>query len=83
MEGDVEALVGRNFEVEYDYYGELRQHTLMEGGSQMPVTNANRHDFVRRYTKWLLQDSIQIQFSAFAEGFFEVSSCSCWAQLEC
>ena len=74
MKGNVENLVGRNFEVEYDYYGELRQHPLIEGGSRIPVTNANRKEFVARYTNWMLRDSIEVQFKAFAEGFFEVSA---------
>lgn len=76
MEEDVESTVGYTFEVEYDYYGEMRQHPLIEGGGKIPVTNANRKDFVKRYAKWMLQDSIQVQFTAFAAGFFEVSSCS-------
>lgn len=78
MEGDVENIVCCNFEVEYDYYGETRQHPLKEGGSQIPVTRANRKEFVKLYTKWLLEDSIEVQFKAFADGFFEVSfTCIC------
>ena len=77
FEGDVESTFLRSFDVEYDYYGELRRHELKPGGSQVAVTNDNRQEYVDLYTKWLLHDSIGNQFAAFAHGFHEVRrSCS-------
>lgn len=72
-EGDVESTFCRSFDVEYDYFGELRTQELQPGGSGLPVTNANRLEFVQLYTKWLLHDSVQAQFAAFAHGFHEAS----------
>ena len=77
FEGDVEGTFLRSFDVEYDYYGELRRHELKPGGSQVAVTSDNRQEYVDLYTKWLLHDSIGNQFAAFAHGFHEVMrSCS-------
>ena len=72
LEGDVESIVCRNFEVEYDYYGELRRQQLKKGGSSIPVTIDNRREFVELYTQWKLHDSIRTQFKAFDDGFYEV-----------
>eukprot|EP00192_Tetraselmis_astigmatica_P000681 CAMPEP_0117695176 /NCGR_PEP_ID=MMETSP0804-20121206/27995_1 /TAXON_ID=1074897 /ORGANISM="Tetraselmis astigmatica, Strain CCMP880" /LENGTH=1085 /DNA_ID=CAMNT_0005509221 /DNA_START=121 /DNA_END=3379 /DNA_ORIENTATION=- len=72
FDGDVEEVFARNFEVEYDCYGEMRAMELVEGGSSKPVTNANRHEYVELYTKWALNDSVQRHFTAFSDGFHEV-----------
>lgn len=72
FEGDVEGTFCRTFEVEFDYFGEIRTSQLKPGGADIPVTNDNRREFVELYTKWLLHDSIQTQFSAFAHGFHGV-----------
>lgn len=34
-EGDVEATFQLSFEVEYDYFGQLRTHELKRGGSKV------------------------------------------------
>jgi hypothetical protein len=71
-EGDVESIYSHNFEVEYDHFGELRKVPLKPGGSQIPVTNDNRAEFVELYTKFKLYDSVKSNFDAFANGFVEV-----------
>ena len=76
FEGDVESTFLHSFDVEYDYYGELRTQELKPGGSQIAVTKDNRQEYVDLYTKWLLHDSISTQFAAFAHGFHEVL-CKC------
>lgn len=72
FEGDVEATFARAFEVEYDYFGELRSVELKPGGSAIPVTNDNRAEFVRLITDYYLNKSVEEQFSAFASGFLQV-----------
>lgn len=72
--GDVEADMGQSFEVEYDYFGELRHQELKPGGAGLPVTCLNRREYVDLYTDWVLTKSIKRQFDAFATGFLEVSS---------
>ena len=72
FEGDVEATFARSFEVEYDYFGELRSVELKPGGSAIPVTNDNRAEFVRCITDYYLNQSVEEQFSAFASGFLQV-----------
>ena len=72
FDGDVESTFAQSFEVQYDYFGELRTVELKPGGSDIPVTNDNRIEYVRLMTDYHLNKSVQEQFSAFASGFLEV-----------
>ena len=45
---------------------------LKPNGASIPVTNANRQEFVDLYIKWLLTESVAKQFDAFARGFHRV-----------
>ena len=72
FEGNVEATFARSFEVEYDYFGELRSVELKPGGAAISVTNDNRVEFVRVITDYYLNKSVEEQFSAFASGFLQV-----------
>ena len=42
---------------------------LRKGGADVPVTYYNRADFVQRYVRFLLVESIERPFQAFKEGF--------------
>ena len=49
----------------------------------MPVTAANRRQYVQLYCEWLLSRSVEKQFSAFAHGFHQVANvwtCMGWKQ---
>lgn len=71
--GDVEADLALTFSFEEDHFGEVQTNELKPGGSQMPVTNSNRQEYVDLYTHWVLQESVQTQFTAFSEGFLQAS----------
>ena len=72
FEGDVEATFVQDFDVEYDYFGEMRTVELKPGGSGIPVTDDNRGEFVRLMTDYYLNRAVEEQFGAFASGFLEV-----------
>ena len=69
--GDVEEDFGLTFRVEYDsgFGGGIQFVDLVSGGEHTAVTKENRHEYVELYSRWLLEDSVQRQFSAFARGF--------------
>ncbi|KAF8562205.1 hypothetical protein P879_04540, partial [Paragonimus westermani] len=67
-----------NFEEAFDYtfvisyqdpFGNTLQHELLPNGASIPVTKANRKDFVDRYADFLLNESVKKQFTAFRRGF--------------
>ena len=72
FEGDVENTFLRTFEVEEEVFGELQRTELKPGGTRIPVTAANRAEFVQLYTDYTLNQSIARQFTAFSIGFHQV-----------
>ena len=71
--GDVEADLATSFSIEEDNFGEVQTRDLKPDGSNIPVTNSNRQEYVDLYTHWVMQESVQAQFAAFSEGFHQAS----------
>ena len=74
-------------QVNFEEFGQTRTYDLMENGGDISVTAANRGEYVRLYAKYLLEDSIARQFSAFQRGFHTVCGGEClrlfrWEELE-
>jgi len=69
FEGNVEEVYEHSFQINYEFFGETRTHDLKEGGASIPLTNANRQEYVDLYVKYLLEDSVKKQFDAFMKGF--------------
>ncbi|KAK9794902.1 hypothetical protein WJX73_001812 [Symbiochloris irregularis] len=69
---DMEDVFSLAFEVEYDYFGELRTHQLLPDGSKVPVTSTNRRQYVQLYMEWVLNQSVATPFDAFCRGFLQV-----------
>ncbi|ODQ50626.1 hypothetical protein SAICODRAFT_73143 [Saitoella complicata NRRL Y-17804] len=69
FEGDVESVLGLDFTV-HDIYGSLRE--LVPNGSRLSVTNANRKEYVDAYVAYLLNTSVNAQYSTFRDGFWRV-----------
>jgi E3 ubiquitin-protein ligase HECTD2 len=72
FEGDVESTFCLDFAIEVDKYGARSQVPLCWGGEKMPVTNANRREYVDLYVKYVLDDQVKRQFEPFKRGFFTV-----------
>lgn len=71
-DGDVESTFCRDFVADVERYGQMVQVPLCPNGERMPVTNANRREFVDLYVHYLLDLSISRQFEPFKRGFFTV-----------
>jgi E3 ubiquitin-protein ligase HECTD2 len=71
-EGDVEETFLRDFVAEEERYGQTVQIPLCKDGHKRPVTNANRHEFVDLYVRYLLDTAVNRQFEPFKRGFFTV-----------
>jgi hypothetical protein len=57
------------FAVSEEAFGSTTTVPLVEGGDEQEVTRANKRDYVQRYTKYLLKDSVWSQVEAFCKGF--------------
>lgn len=60
------------FEAETELYGEKISHQLKPYGNLIKVSQSNKEEYVRLYTDWLINKSIEKQFRAFRKGFFKV-----------
>jgi len=70
FEGNVETVYEDvSFQITYEYFGEHRVYDLKPNGSQIPLTNLNRQEYVNLYMKYLLVDSVKRQWIEFEKGF--------------
>ncbi|EME46362.1 hypothetical protein DOTSEDRAFT_70384 [Dothistroma septosporum NZE10] len=72
FDGDVEATYCRDFVASVERYGVVTNVPLVPNGEGTPVTNANRHEFVDAYVRYLLDTAVARQFEPFKRGFFTV-----------
>lgn len=83
----VEETFGLCMQVTFEEFGQKLAHDLVAGGGEVPVTQHNRGEYVRRYTEYLLAGSVARQFEAFLRGFHSVCGGEClrlfrWEELE-
>lgn len=70
-------------QVSYEEFGETKTFDLMVDGENIPVTAANKAEYVSLYVKYLLEDSIKRQFDAFQRGFHSVCGGECLQLFRC
>ncbi|RUP14759.1 hypothetical protein BC936DRAFT_139636 [Jimgerdemannia flammicorona] len=72
-DGDVADVFCRNFEISYEVFGKgVVNIPLCEGGSDIPVTNENRHEYVRQYCHHFMYLGIKDRLLAFRRGVWAV-----------
>ena len=74
FEGDVASTFLTTFQISYaDSFGEVQTKDLKppDGGNTL-VTNETRQEFVDLYVKYIFDESVEVQFNAFAKGFNKV-----------
>ena len=60
------------FVVEHDSFGKLIPHELKPGGKDIPLTEANKDEYVRLYVQWRFQRGTSTQLGALKKGFQEI-----------
>jgi ubiquitin-protein ligase E3 A len=68
-DGSVEDVFCLSFTVDQHVFGETRTVPLKPGGEDIPVTEANRAEYVQLYADYVLNRSIARPFEAFRRGF--------------
>ncbi|KAF7994791.1 hypothetical protein HCN44_004263 [Aphidius gifuensis] len=69
---DFEEVFCLNFQVSREAFGEQRVYELIKNGSNVPVTNENKKEFVDLYVDYIFNKSVEKHFSAFYNGFHKV-----------
>lgn len=49
------------------------EHALVAGGEELPVTQANKKEYVNKIVQYYLETSIEAQFLQLKQGFFKVA----------
>ncbi|KAL7487666.1 hypothetical protein ACHAW6_013398 [Cyclotella cf. meneghiniana] len=73
---DVEDVFCLTFEVTWMELGEEKRIELKPGGADVAVTKQNKEEYVLRYVRWILVDSIQQQWNSFEKGVMIVMESS-------
>ncbi|GFR94962.1 NEDD4-like E3 ubiquitin-protein ligase WWP1 [Elysia marginata] len=60
------------FCADFEILGKVEQHDLIEGGSEIKVTEENKEDYINKMTNWRFTRGVEDQTKAFLEGFNEV-----------
>lgn len=71
-ENDFEDVFCLNFQVSREAFGEQRAYELITNGSNVPVTNENKDEFVDLYVDYIFNKSVEKHFDAFHNGFHKV-----------
>ncbi|KAA3675739.1 NEDD4-like E3 ubiquitin-protein ligase WWP1, partial [Paragonimus westermani] len=60
------------FSTEYEILGEVKTHELKPGGAEIPVTEANKAEYLDLVVNWRFSRGVEEQTEAFLKGFADV-----------
>ncbi|KAL9095741.1 MAG: hypothetical protein Q9165_002173 [Trypethelium subeluteriae] len=72
LENDIDGVLDIEFSTEDERFGETVNVDLKPDGSNIPVTNENKREYVELITEWRIQKRVEEQFNAFVTGFHEL-----------
>lgn len=74
LENDITDIITETFSIETDDYGEQKVIDLVPNGHEIPVTEANKQEYVQCVVDYRLVKSVQEQLNSFLEGFHDIIS---------
>jgi E3 ubiquitin-protein ligase HUWE1 len=72
LENDITGVIDLDFSLEVEEFGAKKVIDLKENGSQIPVTEENKQEYVTLVVEHRLESAIKDQVNAFLDGFYEV-----------
>ncbi|GAA5813130.1 hypothetical protein MFLAVUS_006599 [Mucor flavus] len=72
LENDITDIIDLTFSLETDFFGNKETVDLRPDGRNIPVTEANKHEYVALVTEQKLTTAIKDQINAFVQGFHDV-----------
>ncbi|KAI9791822.1 MAG: hypothetical protein M1816_003367 [Peltula sp. TS41687] len=72
LENDITDIITETFSVETEAFGETQIVDLKENGRNIPVTEANKQEYVRLVVEYRLTGSVQEQLEHFLTGFHDI-----------
>lgn len=71
-ENKIDESLGFYFTANDEKFGKINEIELKPGGKNIPVTEENKHEYIKLMNDWKISKRIQNQFNAFIEGFNEI-----------
>ncbi|KAM3415628.1 E3 ubiquitin-protein ligase TOM1-like [Cercospora zeina] len=72
LENDITDITFETFSVDIDRFGVTETVDLVENGREIPVTEENKHEYVRHVVEYRLIKSVQAQLDEFLSGFHDI-----------
>lgn len=72
LENNIVGVIEETFSVETDDYGEHKIVDLIENGRNIPVTESNKQEYVKKIVEYKLQTSVKDQMDNFLQGFYAI-----------
>ncbi|EAQ83760.1 hypothetical protein CHGG_10164 [Chaetomium globosum CBS 148.51] len=72
LENDITDIIVETFSVEDDEFGVTKVVDLIENGRNIPVTEDNKHEYVRLIVEHKLLSSVKEQMENFLKGFHDI-----------
>ncbi|GHJ84973.1 hypothetical protein NliqN6_1375 [Naganishia liquefaciens] len=72
LENDITDIIDLDFSLEVEEFGAKKVIDLKPNGSQIPVTEENKKEYVELVVEHRLESAIKDQVKAFLDGFYEV-----------
>ncbi|XP_066150994.1 probable E3 ubiquitin-protein ligase HERC4 isoform X3 [Euwallacea fornicatus] len=69
---DLEDVFGLTFDINRDFYGKVITMELKPNGSNIPVVQENKKEYVSLYVDYIFRRSVECQYNAFRDGFMKV-----------
>jgi E3 ubiquitin-protein ligase HUWE1 len=73
LEHDIEGIITETFSIDNDKFGLVETIDFIENGRNIPVTEENKHEYVRLMVEWRLTGSVKEQLDEFLRGKFPPS----------
>ncbi|KAK3344396.1 hypothetical protein B0T25DRAFT_326327 [Lasiosphaeria hispida] len=72
LENDITDIITETFSIEDDEFGVTKVVDLIENGRNIPVTDENKHEYVRLIVEHKLLSSVKEQMEHFLKGFHDI-----------
>ena len=74
LENDITDIITETFSVDNDKFGVVETIDFIPNGRQIPVTEENKHEYVRLMVEWRLTGSVKEQLDEFLKGKLDTSA---------
>ncbi|TVY39925.1 E3 ubiquitin-protein ligase [Lachnellula occidentalis] len=72
LENDITDIITETFSVDNDKFGVVETIDFIENGRNIPVTEENKHEYIRLMVEWKLTGSVKEQLDEFLKGFHDI-----------